>query len=87
MGEVCGPANVSHGGGWSKGDDTVFIREVAHASSLWERLQLQHQQQQQIHQQQQQQQQQHPKLKLVRQAAITSNGRVTDGSNKKDETM
>jgi len=41
--EVCGPANVWHGG-WSKSDDTIFIREVAHACAIWERLQLQQQQ-------------------------------------------
>lgn len=37
--EVCGPISV---GGWSKADDTVFIREVSHACALWERLHHQH---------------------------------------------
>jgi antirestriction protein ArdC len=83
LGEVCGPANVSHGGGWSKSDDSVFIREVAHACSLWERLQL-HQQQQQQQQQPQQPQKLHVKVKLV---SITSGGRIKDGTNKKDEIM
>ena len=40
--DVCGPTNVSHGG-WSKADDSIFIREVAHACALWERFQSQQQ--------------------------------------------
>ena len=47
--EVCGPIAV---GGWSKADDTVFIREVSHACAMWERIQM-HQQPQQPPQQRQ----------------------------------
>ena len=66
--EVCGPIAV---GGWSKADDTVFIREVSHACAMWERIQMHHQQQQP----QQQQQQQHG---LVKPEVEDEGGRETD---------
>ena len=74
--EVCGPINV---GGWSKADDTVFIREVSHACALWERLHHHH------HHHQQQQHQQHPHHVTVKQEGPGPGGHASEGVDPKHE--